>query len=82
MTKARENDKEFVEAIQAMWHEAFEARQAAWDATLRPESTEADKLAYLLAQERQQAMWEAYDAVYEVVMARHDRELAELRGEG
>jgi len=81
MTKARENDKEFIQAIKWMWVEAFEARQVAWDATLRPESTETDKLAYLLALERQNAMWEAYDAIYSVAKDRSVRVLAELRGE-
>jgi len=78
----RKNDKEFIEAIQTMWHEAFEARKTAWAVSIRPNATEADKLAFLLALERQQAMWDAYEEVYSIVMARHDRELAELRGEG
>jgi len=81
MTKARDNDQEFIQAIKWMWVEAFEARQAAWDATLRPESTETDKLAYLLALERQKAMWEVYDAIYAVAKDRSDRVLEELRGE-
>lgn len=81
MSKARDNDQEFIQAIKWMWVEAFEARQAAWDATLRPESTETDKLAYLLALERQKAMWEVYDAIYAVAKDRSDRVLEELRGE-
>lgn len=82
MSKVKENDTEFSQAVHVMWREAVEDKYAAFDVYKRPNSTKDDKQALVIALERQMAMWDAYEKVASIVTARHDRELAELRGEG
>jgi hypothetical protein len=79
MSQVRDNDQDFIEAMRAIWNEAFEARKAAFAVYSRPNSTEDDKQAFLRAWERQQAMWDAYETVTSVAIGRCDRVLAELR---
>jgi len=82
MSQVRQNDQEFLEAMREMWYESFKARKVATAVYSRPESTQDDRLAFLLARQREQAIWEAYEKVRSVVVDRSDRVLAELRGEG
>jgi len=78
----RENDKEFVEAIEAMWREASEAKKVALAIFIKQQSWDCARSEYFEARAREKALCEAYEKVSSIVMARHDRELAELRGEG
>ena len=75
----RENDTEFSVTLEAMWREAFEAKKAALATYMLPTSTEKEKIEYIEACGREQALYEAYKKVSSIVLARCDRELAEGR---
>ena len=75
----RENDTEFSVTLEAMWREAFEAKKAAIAAFRPVTSTEKEKIDYIVATAREQALYEAFQKVSSIALARCDRELAEGR---
>jgi len=75
----KENDTESMDAIRMMWIEACDAKEVALAAYSRPNFTEDDRIAFILARQREQAMWDAYETAAFIVIARCDRELGELR---
>lgn len=75
----RENDTEFSVTLEAMWREAFEAKKVALAAFIQPQSSDRTRDEYIGAHAREKALYEAFQKVSAIALARCDRELAEGR---
>jgi hypothetical protein len=75
----RENDQEFSEATEAMWRESLEARKSATVIEIESHFSPEAQKASLIAEAREQAMWEMHSLVVATCIARVDRVIAELR---
>ncbi len=65
-------DKDFLDAINELWKEAFEAKKSTRRNYLPSFATEEEKMAYARSDAREQALWEAFEIVSKLVVKHCD----------